>query len=103
MALGYDDLNDHLTLRRDPLLAVACDKRQPLGEDRLHAHDHGVALAGPSTLNRLELGHQPNDRYHKIHADPKAVETTLLELGVLTAPMRRDATALFEPRDFQAS
>jgi hypothetical protein len=82
MALGYDDLNDHLTLRRDPLLAVACDKRQPLGEDRLHAHDHGVALAGPSTLNRLELGHQPNDRYHKIHADPKAVETTLLELGV---------------------
>jgi hypothetical protein len=82
MALGYDDLNDHLTLRRDPLLAVACDKRQPLGEDRLHAHDHGVALAGPATLNRLELGHQPNDRYHKIHADPEAVETALLELGV---------------------
>jgi Transposase DDE domain group 1 len=82
MALGYDDLNDHNTLRRDPLLAVACDKREPLGEDRLHAHAHGVALAGAATLNRLELGHQPTDRYHKIHYAPKAIEATLLELGV---------------------
>lgn len=81
-ALGYDDLNDHDTLRHDPLLAVACDKLDPLGHDRLHAHDHGVALAGSATLNRLELGHQPTDRYHKIQYDPKAVEATLLELGV---------------------
>jgi hypothetical protein len=81
-ALGYDDLNDHDTLRHDPLLAVACDKLDPLGNDRLHAHDHGVALAGSATLNRLELGHQPTDRYHKIQYDPKAVEATLLELGV---------------------
>jgi len=82
MALGYDDLNDHDTLRRDPLLAVACDKREPLGTDRLHAHDQGVALAGAATLNRLELGHQPPDRYHKIHSDPKAIEAVLLEMGV---------------------
>ncbi len=81
-ALGYDDLNDHDTLRHDPLMAVACDKREPLGTDRLHAHDHGAALAGSATLNRLELGHQPTDRYHKIHYDPKAIEGTLLELGV---------------------
>ena len=81
-ALGYDDLNDHDTLRHDPLLAVACDKLEPLGNDRLHAPDRGVALAGSSTLHRLELGHQPTDRYHKIHYDPKAVEATLLELGV---------------------
>jgi hypothetical protein len=82
MALGYDDLNDHDTLRRDPLLAVACQKREPLGTDRLHAHEPGVALAGPATLNRLEQGHQPTDRYHKIHADPQQVEATLLEMGV---------------------
>ena len=81
-ALGYEDLNDHDTLRRDPLLAVACHKRQPLGEDRLHPHDHGVALAGSATLPRLERGHRPTDRYHKIHADPPQVEATLLELGV---------------------
>lgn len=70
-ALGYDDLNDHDTLRHDPLLAVACDKLDPLGNDRLHAHDHGVALAGSATLNRLELGHQPTDRYHKSITIPK--------------------------------
>ena len=81
-ALGYGDLNDPDTLRRDPLLAVACDKREPLGTDRRHAHAHGVALAGSATLNRLELGHQPTDRYHKIHYDPKAIAATLLELGV---------------------
>ncbi len=81
-ALGYDDVNDHDTLRRDPLLAVACGKGEPLGTDRLHAHDHGVALAGSATLQRLERGHRPTDRYHKIHADPRQVEATLLDLGV---------------------
>jgi len=82
MALGYEDLNDHDTLRRDPLLAVACDKREPLGADRLHAHPPGVALAGAATLNRLELGHQPTDRYHKIHYDPQRIQATLLAMGV---------------------
>ena len=45
LALGYEDLNDHDRLRHDPLLAVAVDKREPLGEDRLHARPPGVALA----------------------------------------------------------
>lgn len=36
LALGYEDLNDHDRLRLDPLLAVACNKRDPLGLDRLH-------------------------------------------------------------------
>src|SRR5438552_18743301 len=31
-ALGYEDLNDHQELRRDPLLAAACDKKDPLGQ-----------------------------------------------------------------------
>ena len=26
LALGYEDLNDHEALRRDPLLATACEK-----------------------------------------------------------------------------
>ena len=55
LALGYEDLNDHGYLRRDPLLAVAAGKLDPLGGDRSRAHC-GHALAGPSTLNRLELG-----------------------------------------------
>jgi hypothetical protein len=62
LALGYDDLNDHDLRRRDPRLAVACDQREPLGTDRLHAHPPGVALAGAATRHRLELGHQPPDR-----------------------------------------
>ena len=53
LALGYEDLNDHDRLRLDPLLAVACNKRDPLGLDRLH--QKGIALAGSSTLHRLEL------------------------------------------------
>ena len=79
-ALGYDDLNDHVTLRLDPLLAVACNKREPLGTDRRQPAP--AALAAPATLQRLEQGHRPDDRYHKIHPDPKQVEATLLTMGV---------------------
>ena len=38
MALGYEDLNDHDTLRLDPLLAVAAGKIDPLGENRWQAN-----------------------------------------------------------------
>jgi Transposase DDE domain group 1 len=82
LALGYEDLADHDTLRHDPLLAAACDKADPLGRDRLPAADAGVALAGSATLNRLELGNHRQDRTHKITHDPAQVEATLLELGV---------------------
>jgi hypothetical protein len=45
LALGYEDLNDHAQLRRDPLLAVACEKRDPLGQDRVFSDNRGAALA----------------------------------------------------------
>ena len=82
LALGYEDLNDHDTLRHDPLLAVACDKADPLGRDRWHPAAAGVALAGSATLNRLELGNHRQDRTHKITHDPAQIEAALLELGV---------------------
>ena len=53
--LGYEDLNDHDQLRADPLLAVAVNKSDPLGLNRRQESDRGKALAGKSTLNRLEL------------------------------------------------
>jgi hypothetical protein len=56
LALGYEDLNDHDHLRRDPLHAVLCGKSDPLGQDRALERDQGQALAGHATLNRLELG-----------------------------------------------
>ncbi len=55
LCLGYEDLNDHDQLRTDPMLAVAVNKADPLGTNRRQAGDRGKALAGKSTLNRLEL------------------------------------------------
>ena len=55
LALGYEDLNDHDQLRHDPLMAVLAGKDDPTGQDRARERDRGKALAGKSTLNRLEL------------------------------------------------
>ena len=54
LALGYEDLNDHDALRQDPLLALLSDVADPTGQGRKRAQDKGCALAGKSTLNRLE-------------------------------------------------
>jgi hypothetical protein len=87
LALGYEDLNDHEQLRRDPLLAAACEKRDPLGQNRLHpTQDKGIALAGPSTLNRLELSNNKDSRYHKIEHQPQLIEQCLLTLAVKCLP-----------------
>jgi len=86
LALGYEDLNDHKQLRRDPLLAVACDKADPLGQDRVFADNHGAALAAPATLNRLELSNNRRTRCHKLPHDPQQIEACLLRLGVRCLP-----------------
>jgi hypothetical protein len=86
LALGYEDINDHETLRLDPLLAVACEKRDPLGQDRLHPEFRGVALAAPSTLNRLELSNNKDTRCHKLPHDPEKIEACLLEKAVRCLP-----------------
>jgi len=83
LALGYEDLNDHDTLRLDPLLATLVGKADPTGADRRRPRDRGKALAGKSTLNRLEL--TPPDataesRYQKIVARPEAIERLFVEL-----------------------
>jgi hypothetical protein len=84
LALGYEDLNDHDELRRDPLLAVAAEKEDPLGMERLDPAQRGRALASGPTLNRLELSQNEKRqaRYHKIVADAEALEETVLNLGV---------------------
>src|SRR6266487_192384 len=77
---------DHQTLRLDPLLAAACEKLDPLGQDRIRSEFRGVALAAPSTLNRLELSNNKNTRAHKLPHDPKKIEGCLLEMGVRCLP-----------------
>ena len=83
LALGYEDLNDHDTLRLDPLLATLVGKADPTGADRLRPQDRGKALAGKSTLNRLELTPPEataDSRYQKIVAHPQAIEGLFIDL-----------------------
>lgn len=83
IALGYEDLNDHDGLRHDPLLALLSDKHDVLGAQRKRGRDQGCALAGKSTLNRLELTPADADagqRYKKIVAQPAAMDDLLVDL-----------------------
>ena len=83
LCCGYEDLNDHDRLRFDTLLAAVIGKDDPEGHDRRREADRGAALAGKSTLNRLELGKVGDDAdsdYHKIVADLDAIEDLLIDL-----------------------
>jgi len=73
-ALGYEDLNDHDRLRDDVLLALAVGKPDLTGAERRQARDRGHALAGRSTLNRLERTESEPSRYHKLVYDRTAIE-----------------------------
>src|ERR1700761_1275759 len=73
IALGYEDLNDHDELRRDPVLAVLPGKRAAQRSDC-------APLAGKSTLNRLELSRVEPTRYHKVSHDAAAIEMLLVEV-----------------------
>lgn len=89
ICLGYEDLNDHDELRFDPLLATACDKKDPLGNDRENERNKGKALAGKSTLNRLELsgtGDLSKQRYKKITADFDKIENYFVDKFLNTYP-----------------
>jgi hypothetical protein len=89
LGLGYEDLIDHDTLRTDPLLASLCGQDDPLGQERVRAKDRGKALAGKSTLNRLELTPADADaaaRYQKIVADPEALEQFFIDEYVRHLP-----------------
>lgn len=83
LALGYEDLNDHDDLRADPLLAAVVGKQDPTGESRSRMRDRGKALAGKSTLNRLELspaGARKESRYKKIACRARDVERLFVTL-----------------------
>ena len=75
LVLGYEDLNDHDELRKDPTFAVLAGKLHPV------LRSDCEALAGKSTLNRLE--HTPKrhgSKYHKIDCDGTQVDALLIEL-----------------------
>ena len=83
LAAGYEDLNDHDRLRADSAFALASGCADVTGEGRRRARDRGHALAGSSTLNRLELGvpeAAAGDRYQRIAADREAIDRLLVDL-----------------------
>lgn len=85
ICLGYEDLNDHDSLRLDPLLATAVGKTDPLGLDRIHQADRGKPLAGKSTLNRLELtpvGADEDSRYKKTVAHMGQIADYLVDVFI---------------------
>jgi hypothetical protein len=69
LALGYEDVNDHEQLRRDPVFGVLAG-REELEEP----------LAGKSTLNRMELGAGVKDRYKKITFWKQAIDELLVKV-----------------------
>lgn len=85
IALGYEDLNDHDRLRHDVVMGLLSEKRDPSGRDRVREQDHGKAIAGKSTLNRLELTPQDadeNSRYKKIVADSGRIDELMVTLFI---------------------
>ena len=92
IALGYEDIVDHDELRHDPLLAILCGNNDITGQNRRRKRDRGVALAGKSTLNRLELRPKdanPKEEYKKIEADAAKMDELMIDIfleSFATAP-----------------
>lgn len=89
--LGYEDLNDHEQLRHDAVFGALLGK---LGPKR---RSDCAALAGKSTLNRLELhAHEGVDRYHKIRPRSEAIAgvANAVNSGTCTAPTRHIASTV---------
>jgi hypothetical protein len=75
LALGYEDLNDHDELRKDPTFTALAGKLSPV------LRSDCEALAGKSTLNRVE--HTPKRhgaKYHKIDCDGAQVDALMVDL-----------------------
>ena len=106
IAMGYEDRNDHDSLRRDPCMAAGVGKTDPLGLARRGETDKGRALAGKSTLNRLELTQAKTagaeiitSGPHKIRADFDAIEALLIRHAVSKLEADTDEIVL----DFDAT
>ena len=75
LVLGYEDLNDHDELRKDPTLGVLAGKLHPV------LRSDCEALAGKSTLNRLSTRRSAMaTSTNKIDCDGARVDALLVEL-----------------------
>jgi hypothetical protein len=83
LALGYEDLNDHEQLRKDPVFGVLAGRE-----------DLDAPLAGKSTLNRMELGAGTQDRYKKITFWKEALDELLVKVFLESYPTAPDEIVL---------
>ena len=85
LVLGYEDLNDHEQLCRDPLFAAVVGKTDPEGQQRARDNDRGKGLASPSTLGRIERTPETagtQSRYEKVLCDFGAVGKLFVDLFI---------------------
>lgn len=75
LALGYEDLNDHDQLRKDPVFAILAGRAEV-----------AEPLAGKSTLNRMELGAGTKDRYKKITFWKDGLDELLVKVFIESHP-----------------
>lgn len=83
LALGYEDLNDHEQLRKDPVFSVLAGRKQM-----------EEPLAGKSTLNRLELGKGTPDRYKKITFWKEGIDELMVEVFLESYPQAPERIVL---------
>lgn len=82
LALGYEDLNDHEQLSRDPLMATLVGKVDPEGRCRRQQKDRGQPLASSSTLGRVERTKEDANektRYEKVVCDIEALGEVFIQ------------------------
>jgi len=83
LALGYEDLNDHEQLRTDPLFGVLAGRAES-----------DTALAGKSTLNRMELGAGTKDRCKKITFWKEGIDELLVNIFIESCQQAPDQIIL---------
>jgi len=97
LACGYEDLNDHDFLSKDPLLAGIIGKKDL-------ADSAAPILASRSTLNRLELTPPDSDgahRYKRISTNYEAMERLFLEVYLRTADRPEEMVIDFDATDLR--
>jgi hypothetical protein len=75
LALGYEDLNDHEQLRKDPVFGILA------GREEMDA-----PLAGKSTLNRMEMGAGVRDRYKRITFWKDSIDELMVKIFIESHP-----------------
>ena len=100
LVLGYEDLNDHEELRRDPLHGLIAGKSDPLGQDRIFGARQRKSIGGP--FDAQPAGTQRrivDNRYHKIQPQPEKIEALLIRRGIKAIPRKTREIVL----DFDAT